>query len=98
MDNSEKNPQILKKAKARVNFKIHLVVYLLSNILFWLFWIFLGGGGELPWPIFPSGVWGIIVIFHYLMVFYWNQKLVDKEYERLVEKEIKHNSEKSKEE
>ena len=72
MENLEKNPQILKKAKARVNFKIHLVIYILTNILFWLLWVFgvsFSENEKLPWPIFTTGTWGVILIFHYLIVF-----------------------------
>lgn len=90
----EHDPIIYKKAKKRVAFKTHLTIYLLANILFWLLWIFVSYGKDdfiLPWAVLPTLGWGVAVVFHYLYAFKWNANLVEKEYEKLINKEINQN-------
>ncbi len=90
----EHDPIIYRKAKKRVAFKTHLTIYILTNILLWLLWVFVSYGKDdfiLPWAVLPTIGWGVAVIFHYLYAFKWNASLIDKEYEKLINKEINQN-------
>ncbi|MEI6347716.1 MAG: 2TM domain-containing protein [Bacteroidota bacterium] len=88
----EYDPIIYKKAKRSVGFKSHFTIYILVNILFWLLWIFISYGDTdkfpLPWPVLPTVGWGVAIVFHYLYAFKWSSNLIDKEYEKLIKKEI----------
>lgn len=91
----EFDPVIYKKAKKRVGFKTHITIYVLMNILFWLLWLFISYGTNdkfpLPWPLLPTIGWGVGVVFHYLYAFKWNANLIEKEYEKLIKKELNDN-------
>ncbi len=91
----EHDPMIYKKARKRVAFKTHLTIYILVNLLLWLLWLFVSYNTNdnfpLPWPVLPTVGWGIGVVFHYLYAFKWNANLVEKEYEKLIKKEINQN-------
>ena len=51
-------------ARKRVEFRIHLVVYIVTNTALWMIWFFTSRG--YPWPVWPMACWGICVVFHYL--------------------------------
>ena len=57
--------QLRELAKKRVEFRTHLMVYLVMNGVMWLIWWFTGQG--YPWPIWPTAGWGIGLLFHYLL-------------------------------
>ncbi|MFZ1528701.1 MAG: 2TM domain-containing protein [Ferruginibacter sp.] len=78
----EKNVQLWQQAKARVDFKTHLTVYIIINSLLWLIWLFTAGVHTYPWPVWPTIGWGTGVIFNYLGV-YKAGNSVEKEYEKL---------------
>ena len=83
---SEEEEQTLrKKAQKRVNFKIHFTVFILANLLIWLFWFFILSSLELALDacIFISSVWTICMIAHYLIIYKWNKSYVDKEIAQL---------------
>ncbi len=84
----ETNKQLLKIAEKRVGFKKHLTIYILLNLGFWLIWLissYIHGDGYLhPWPLYPMFGWGIGITFHYLTVYKWNEKWVEKEYQSLL--------------
>jgi TRAP-type C4-dicarboxylate transport system permease small subunit len=80
--------EIVKKARKRVGFKIHITIYLLSCVLVWLFWFFFQESGSqnktiLTIPLFITLVWGISVIVHYLIVYKWDKTYLEKEVKRL---------------
>ncbi len=77
-----KNDQLWQQAKARVDFKSHLTVYVIINALLWLIWLFSSGIYSYPWPIWPTIGWGVGVLFNYLGV-YKSVNSVEKEYEKL---------------
>ena len=56
--------QLHELARKRVDFRAHIVVYLVINGVLWTIWLATGSG--YPWPISPTAGWGIGVIFHYL--------------------------------
>ncbi|BBL61082.1 MAG: 2TM domain-containing protein [Methanobrevibacter arboriphilus] len=77
-----------KRAKKRVDdvkgFYIHLVTYIIIN--FFLFIINLIFTPGTWWFLFPLIFWGIGLIFHFLGIFVFENKLLGKEWE---EKKIK---------
>ena len=56
--------QIRELARKRIEFRSHLIVYLIVNATLWIIWYATGRG--YMWPIWPMTGWGIGVIFHYL--------------------------------
>jgi cytochrome b561 len=84
--------EIYREARKRVEekkgFFIHLILYIIVNIMLVLIWAFPGGGG-FPWFVFPLGGWGIGILFHFLGTFVfsrqtdWERKAIEKEAERL---------------
>ena len=78
----EKDAQLWQQAKARADFKIHLVTYIIINGMLWLIWFFTGGVHTHPWPIWPTLGWGIGLLFNYLEVYKFRNR-VEKEYEKL---------------
>jgi hypothetical protein len=93
--------KLYKKASRRAAFKIHLAIYVLVNLIFWLIWFFIIKSEE-PNPtsaktlnalIFFTIVWLLLLIGHYLAVYKWNKSLVENELNKLL-KENKINEEK----
>ena len=60
--------ELHERAKKRVEFKSHLIVYTVIISTLWLIW-FLTGGNYL-WPIWPMAGWGVGLIFHYLFEYH----------------------------
>lgn len=92
--------KLYKKASRRAGFKIHLGVYMLVNLIFWMIWFFVIKDVD-PNPttaktlkalLFFSIVWLLLLIGHYLAVYRWNKSLVEKELNNLI-KENKRNEE-----
>jgi hypothetical protein len=87
----QEEKEIAKKAKKRVAFKVHSVIFLLINLLFWLFWFFIFKGSKYEdlstsvrnGFLFITLTWGICIITHYLIVYKWNKTLVEKEIKHL---------------
>ncbi len=79
--------ELREKARSVVNFKMHRTIFILANILIWLVSASLYYAFSLTWlwSIFPTGIWLIILIFHYLWVFRWNSDRLEKEYQRLLQ-------------
>jgi len=53
-----------KRVRARKDFTLHMVVYLVVNALLICLWLFVSGRG-FPWFVFPLGGWGIGLVSHY---------------------------------
>ena len=95
---SEQEEQTLrKKAQKRVSFKIHFTVFILANLLIWLFWFFIFSNMDdgafrqsmLKAFFFISLVWTICVIAHYLFIYKWGKSYVEKEIARLKKEQKK---------
>ncbi len=56
--------ELHERARKRVEFRTHLIVYLVTIGAMWTVWFLLGG--KYLWPIWPMALWGIGLIFHYL--------------------------------
>ena len=56
----------LKQIKKRRDFRAHLVVYLLVNLLLWGIWVVVGIADDFgfPWPLFVSAGWGVGVLIN----------------------------------
>ena len=79
-----------KIVEAKKGVYIHVPIYLIVNILLYVIWWTTGGIGTFPWPIIVTIGWGIGVVAHILVAFgkgIDNSKMVEKEYQRLKEKE-----------
>ena len=58
-----------ERARAKTGFYIHLIIYIIVNILLVSIWYITSGPSEFPWFIFPLIGWGIAVIVHGLATF-----------------------------
>ncbi|HOF16780.1 MAG TPA: 2TM domain-containing protein [Bacteroidales bacterium] len=85
--------KLYKIAKKRAAFRIHLSIYLLVILFFWLIWYFLFAGKEdntfLLLTLAITLFWLLFIIAHYLFAFKWNKSIVEKEIKRLEKKEKK---------
>jgi len=97
---NDKREKLRERARSLVNFKVHFIVFILSNLLIWIIWLFLFYAFQVSqlWAVFPTMIWLILLIFHYLWVYRWNATQVEKEYNRLVKKMIAEKNEKNKQE
>lgn len=93
---SQYDPSLLKQAKARVGFRMHLRTYLFVNAGLWLIWAisafaFRQSTNSLPfpWPLFATLGWGIGLVSHYLGVYRSGnqQSMVDEEYQKLAKRQ-----------
>lgn len=81
-----------KTVNKKIEFYIHLVIYICINFSFHIFnWV---EGGEY-WAIFPLAFWGMGLIIHFLSVFdvfgqfEWKKKRIVREIERQRRKQNK---------
>lgn len=82
---SQRDERLWRIAKARANFKSHLIVYLVVNAFLWAIWFFSNGGHHgTPWPVWPAMGWGLGLAFQYFNAFH-RDPFGDavREYERL---------------
>ena len=89
MFSPQEEKEFRNKAKKRIACKIHGMIYFLTCLLLWLFWLFIFKGSIdrstpiLKFCIFVTLVWGICVLLHYLFVYKWNKSYLEKEIKRL---------------
>ena len=79
-----------KTVEAKMGFYVHLIVYILVNILLVAIWWFSGGPGTFPWFIFPLFGWGIAIVIQFVGTFKgrnYSKKMIEKEYEKLKKQE-----------
>ena len=80
------------KAKKRAQFKVHLMIFILTSLILWLIF---GFGSKLftedarnfvlQFVLFVSLTWGVVIIAHYLIAYKWGKTFIDKEFEKLKE-------------
>ena len=58
-----------KRAKAKTGFYIHLIVYIIVNILLVSIWYITLDSSEFPWFVFPLIGWGIALVIHGIVTF-----------------------------
>jgi hypothetical protein len=78
--------QLHQLARKRVEFRSHLIVYCIINVVFWFLWWITGEG--YPWPIWPMAGWGIGVLFHYLFDYRPSKYLSEEEEYQKLKKEM----------
>ena len=83
---------LYSKAKKRAQFKVHVMVFILTNLILWLiFWfgsnskLFADNAQILQFVLFVSLTWGVVIIAHYLIVYKWGKTVIDKEFNKLKE-------------
>lgn len=79
---------LYRKAKKRVGFKVHFVVYLLILAFLWVVWFFIFKENSdslfMKAILFLTITWTIVLIGHYFYAFKWNSSLVENEIRILV--------------
>ena len=58
-----------KRAKAKTSFYIHLIVYIIVNILLVSIWYFTSDSSGIPWFVYPLVGWGIALVIHGVVAF-----------------------------
>jgi 2TM domain len=61
------------RVKAREDFRIHLLIYVLVNGLLWAIWLTTDQNPGVPWPAFATVGWGIGLIAHWWTVYGVNE-------------------------
>lgn len=69
------------RVKAREDFRIHLLIYVLVNAMLWVIWYMGGANIESPWPIYASLGWGIGLVAHWYTVYGTNDQRREAEIE-----------------
>ena len=87
-EDAELRKEAKRRAKKKLEFYIHLVIYIIVISILAIVWFMTGT--EFLWIIFPIIGWGIAVLIHYLRVFvYTEDKILDemaeKEYQKMTE-------------
>ena len=71
--------------KAKRDFWGHFGAWAAINIILIIIWALTDRG--YPWFVWPLGIWGVFVLFHFLRVFVWEQKsdirAIEKEAEKI---------------
>lgn len=81
--------KLWQKARHRAAFKIHLIIFVLVNALFWVIWYFVFRNNEatnepvMKAVLFMSIAWLIILIGHYVFVYVFGATFVEKELKKL---------------
>jgi len=95
MEQEVKDPELWKIAQKRAGFRTHVLIYFIMTILFWtIFYISLRYNNTppaqrdiIPWPIWPTVLWGIGVIINYRIAYKNNNSVAEKEYQKLKNKQ-----------
>lgn len=64
-DDRERRELAITRIRARRDFRVHLVAYVLVNAALWVLWIVVAGADGHPWPIWPTLGWGIGLALHW---------------------------------
>lgn len=76
--------ELWQTAKCRAAFKRSLVAYVSVNSFLWCIYLFSGGAGGYPWPVWSMLGWGLGLGFQYLRAFEGADFFsTQKEYEKL---------------
>ena len=76
--------QLHELAHKRVEFRTHLLVYSIVIGALWVIWLVTSKGQAYPWPVWPTGGWGIGLLFQYVFDYRKSKFLSEeKEYEKL---------------
>ncbi len=70
------------RVKAREDFRIHLLIYVLVNGFLWAIWFTTDRTAGVPWPAFASIGWGIGLVAHWWTVYGVNDARREAEIQR----------------
>lgn len=73
------------RVKAREDFRVHLLIYVLVNAMLWVIWYLGGADISQPWPIYALLGWGIGLVAHWYSVYGVN----DQRREAAIEEEMR---------
>jgi len=74
--------ELRQLAHKRVEFRSHLIVYIVINASLWIIWY--ATGAHYPWPVWPLVGWGIGLFFHYVFDYRSSRLFSEQEeYEKL---------------
>lgn len=93
----EEEARMINVSKSRVYFKVHLVIFLVINLIVWVLWfLFLNGVVKeylyydfLKAFLCITLVWLLLVILHYLIAYRWSKTFVERELSRLKKQRAK---------
>ncbi len=77
--------KIEKRLKEQQEFRTHVVIYIMVNLMLWFIWLVTGAG--FPWPFFPMFGWGIGIVAHY-MEYHQKYGAGAEKRERLIQQEL----------
>ncbi|MBN2472079.1 MAG: protein kinase [Anaerolineae bacterium] len=77
--------KIEKRLKEQQEFRTHVVIYIMVNLLLWFIWLASGAG--FPWPFFPTLGWGIGIVAHYMEYHHKYGRGAERR-ERLIQEEL----------
>ena len=75
-----------KRAKAKTGFYIHLIVYVIVNVLLVSIWYFTSDSNGIPWFVYPLVGWGIALVIHGVVAFRGSS--LDNMEDRMTEREL----------
>lgn len=67
-DKKLKDEKIIKEKRG---FYIHFIIYIIVNIGLYAQWWYMTGGEGFAWPITTTLGWGIGVVAHFVVVFFF---------------------------
>ena len=85
----ELRKQAKDKAKEKIGFYVHFIIYIFVNAFLFAQWYWISGGEGFPWVIPTTVGWGIGILAHFIGVFViepHSERLEEKEYQKLKEK------------
>ena len=85
MDDSERREAALKRVKAKRDFRNHVAVYVVVNLMLVAIWALSGQGYF--WPVWPILGWGVGLALHGWTVFY-EKPISEEEIRREMDKGI----------
>ena len=81
--------ELHERARKRVEFRSHLIVYTVIISTLWMIWFLIGG--SYIWPIWPMAGWGVGLLLHYLFEYRTSRFLSEEEEYQKLKKKIEQN-------
>jgi len=63
----KKDNQLLRLVRVFTVFKTHSSIFIVVMALLWLIWLFGNRAEIMPWPVYPTFIWSVILLIHYLI-------------------------------
>lgn len=62
----KKDNQLLRLVRVFTVYKTHAGIFIAVMALLWLIWLFGSRAEIMPWPVYPTFIWSIILLIHYI--------------------------------